>query len=69
MHALLTTWLGRLADGADAWLVVNRHLGGDSLAAWLQSEGWDVRRAASKSGYRVLEVSSPLTGGEAEERT
>jgi 16S rRNA (guanine1207-N2)-methyltransferase len=57
LHSLLATWLERLAGGASAWLVVNRHLGGDSLAQWLASEGWAVRRAASKSGYRVLEVS------------
>ena len=58
LHQLLKTWLARLAGGASAWLVVNRHLGGDSLAAWLQTEGWEVRRAASKSGYRVLEVTA-----------
>lgn len=57
LHDLLATWLPRLAEGSAAWLVANRHLGGDSLAAWLMSEGWTVRRAASKSGYRVLQVS------------
>jgi hypothetical protein len=46
-----------LAPGAGAWLVVNRHLGSDSLAAWLAENGWGVRRAASKSGYRILEVT------------
>ena len=57
LRGLLATWLRRLADGSDAWLVANRHLGGDSLATWLAGEGWTVRRAASKSGYRVLQVS------------
>ncbi len=57
LHELLAVWLARLAPGARAWLVVNRHLGGDSLAAWLTDRGWEVRRAASKSGYRVLEVA------------
>jgi len=56
LHELLASWLGRLAAGAAAWLVVNRHLGGDSLGAWLGSEGWLVERVASKSGYRVLRV-------------
>jgi len=56
LHEMLSTWLARLAPGAVAWLVVNRNLGGDSLATWLELEGWTVRRAASKSGYRVLEV-------------
>ena len=62
LHELLARWLGRLATGATAWLVVNRHLGSDSLAAWLAHEGWDVRRAASKQGYRVLTVGR-VAGG------
>jgi 16S rRNA (guanine1207-N2)-methyltransferase len=57
LRELLSTWLGRLASNASAWLVVNRHLGSDSLADWLGSEGWRVRREASKSGYRVLQVT------------
>jgi 16S rRNA (guanine1207-N2)-methyltransferase len=56
LHDLLSHWLPRLDKGAKAWLVVNRHLGADSLAGWLESGGWDVRREASKSGYRVLQV-------------
>jgi 16S rRNA (guanine1207-N2)-methyltransferase len=56
LHDLLSSWLPRLAPGASAWFVVNRHLGADSLVAWLEGGGWDVRRAASKSGYRVLQV-------------
>ena len=56
LHDLLGTWLGRLAEGASAWLVVNKHLGSDSLATWLSAQGWDVRREASKAGYRVLQV-------------
>lgn len=59
LHELLATWLARLARPASAWLVVNRHLGSDSLADWLAAEGWAARRAASKSGYRVLEVKRP----------
>jgi 16S rRNA (guanine1207-N2)-methyltransferase len=57
LHELLSTWLARLDAGASAWLVVHRHLGSDSLADWLSGNGWTVRRAASKSGYRVLEVA------------
>jgi 16S rRNA (guanine1207-N2)-methyltransferase len=56
LHGLLSTWLGRLTASGEAWLVVHRHLGGDSLAAWLASEGWAVERAASKKGYRILRV-------------
>ncbi len=59
LHELLGHWLARLADGGQAWLVVQRHLGADSLSAWLGAEGWAVRRVASKAGYRVLEVRRP----------
>jgi 16S rRNA (guanine1207-N2)-methyltransferase len=54
LHELLLRWLPRLAPEADAWMVVQRHLGADSLSAWLRGEGWDVRRLASKKGYRIL---------------
>jgi 16S rRNA (guanine1207-N2)-methyltransferase len=58
LHDLLGRWLARLAAGASAWLVVQRHLGSDSLAAWLAGEGYAVRRRASRQGYRVLEVTA-----------
>lgn len=58
LHALLQRWLPRLQPGAPAWLVVQRHLGADSLAAWMTAEGWVVRRVASKQGYRVLRVEA-----------
>ncbi len=56
LHALLTRWLGRLDDGGRALLVVQRHLGADSLHRWLAGEGWAVERLASRKGYRVLSV-------------
>jgi 16S rRNA (guanine1207-N2)-methyltransferase len=56
LHALLQRWLPRLAPDGSAYLVVQRNLGSDSLAAWLASEGYEVRRLKSKKGYRVLEV-------------
>jgi 16S rRNA (guanine1207-N2)-methyltransferase len=56
LHELLATWLGRLEPSGAAWLVVNRHLGGDSLAAWLGTQGFAVARQGSKSGYRILRV-------------
>jgi 16S rRNA (guanine1207-N2)-methyltransferase len=56
LHELLRTWLPRLADGGDAVLVVHKHLGSDSLASWLDQEGWDVRRLTSRVGYRILSV-------------
>jgi 16S rRNA (guanine1207-N2)-methyltransferase len=56
LHALLLTWIGRLQPGAAATLVVQRHLGADSLAAWLIGLGHHVERVRSKAGYRILEV-------------
>jgi 16S rRNA (guanine1207-N2)-methyltransferase len=57
LHDLLSTWLRRLAIDARASLVVHKHLGSDSLASWLRSEGFDVQRSGSRMGYRLLSVS------------
>ena len=56
LHDLLSAWLGRLADGGQAWLVAGRNLGADSLHRWLAEQGWKVRRRAARSGYRLLQV-------------
>ena len=58
LHGLLRTWLSRLAQDGEAHLVVQKHLGSDSLATWLGAEGWHVERVGSKKGFRVLRVSS-----------
>jgi len=58
LHALLTAWLSRLAPGGHAWLVVHKHLGSDSLARWLGDEGWTATRRSSRSGYRLLDVTT-----------
>lgn len=59
LHELLGRWLPRLAPGAAATAVVQRHLGADSLHRWLTAQGWDVRRIASRAGYRVLRITGP----------
>ena len=59
LHTMLGRWLPRLSLGSDAWLVVARNLGSDSLHRWLQTElaeGWTVLRAATSKGFRVLRV-------------
>jgi 16S rRNA (guanine1207-N2)-methyltransferase len=58
LHALLTTWLDRLAPGGTAHLVVQKHLGSDSLHRWLNERGWPTERIASRSSYRVLAVTA-----------
>ncbi|MES2093438.1 MAG: methyltransferase [Actinomycetota bacterium] len=59
LHGMLERWLPRLEGGSDAWLVVQRNLGSDSLHRWL--DGWlpadlTVSRHATNKGYRVLRV-------------
>jgi len=56
LHSMLAAWLGRLAPGAAAYLVVQRNLGSDSLHRWLTENGWTASRFAARAGYRVLEV-------------
>ena len=58
LHALLAAWLGRLAPGGRACLVVHKHLGSDSLARWLTDEGWSTTRLSSRAGYRLLDVAA-----------
>jgi 16S rRNA (guanine1207-N2)-methyltransferase len=57
LHDMLLRWLPRLEPGTDAWLVVQRNLGSDSLHRWLQAELPDefaISRAATSKGFRVL---------------
>jgi 16S rRNA G1207 methylase RsmC len=62
LHDLLRRWLTRLAPGGAAYLVIQRHLGADSLHAWLEQEGFPTSRLASSKGYRVLSVGRPRAG-------
>lgn len=56
LHDLLLSWLHRLEVGGEAALVVQKHLGADSLAAWLATQGFRVERLRAKQGYRILGV-------------
>jgi len=60
LHDLLATWLGRLRPGAAAHLVVQRHLGADSLARWLDERGWTTSRRGSRKGFRLLDVAARI---------
>jgi 16S rRNA (guanine1207-N2)-methyltransferase len=62
-HRLLARWLPRLAPDGTGWLVVARHLGGDSLQRWLDGQGWVTARHASQKGYRVLRITRPRPAG------
>lgn len=57
LHDMLRRWLPRLAPGAAAWLVVQKNLGSDSLARWIDAElGLRADREGSSKGFRVLRV-------------
>lgn len=60
LHRILLTWLPRLAPRGEAYLVVQKNLGSDSLQAWLARElgaGFEVERFARQKEFRVLRVA------------
>lgn len=57
LHDLLLAWLPRLKSTGSAHLVVQKHLGADSLHRWLQQQGFVVQRRSSRKAYRILDVS------------
>lgn len=61
LHELLRTWLPRLTPGGEAFLVVQKHLGSDSLQRWIAEEfaEFDVSRFDSAKTFRVLRVAHP----------
>lgn len=59
LHQLLSDWLPRLNAGGEAWLVVAKKLGGDSLQAWIAAQFGPelaVERHSTDAGFRVLRV-------------
>lgn len=59
LHEMLEHWIPRLDERSDAWLVVQRNLGADSLQRWLGSTfhpGYSVFRTATSKGYRMIKV-------------
>ena len=57
LHDLLLHWLARLGPDAVAHLVVQKHLGADSLQRWLIEQGHPTDRIATGAGFRVLRAS------------
>lgn len=56
VRALMEAWCALLCDDGEATFVMSRHLGADSLAAYLSKRGFDVERLASKQGFRVIQL-------------
>ena len=60
LHALLSEAFSKLKIGGNAYLVVQKHLGSDSLAGWIEAElSMPVEKIDSHKGFRVLQVTKP----------
>lgn len=64
LHEILSRWLPALNPGGEAWLVVAKKLGADSLLPWIQnmlnqhSPGeFDAVRTDTIKGFRILRIS------------
>src|SRR5690606_26957948 len=56
LHALLLTWLPRLAPGGRMVSVVGKNHGGDSRQKWLTGQGRPTTPLASETCLRRLEA-------------
>lgn len=59
LHQILATWIPRLAAHGEAYLVVQKNLGADSLTRWLNEtqQAFRTERVDSQKGFRVLHTS------------
>ncbi|MDU0968568.1 MAG: methyltransferase [Actinomycetaceae bacterium] len=62
LRELLVTWFALLAPDAEATFVMGKHLGADSMAAWLTDQGFPTRKVASKKGFRILAARCASAG-------
>ena len=61
LHEILQTWLPRLEAEAEAYLVVQKNLGADSLHRWLEAEmpsSYSTIRVVTAKSFRVLRVKN-----------
>lgn len=61
LHEILLQWLPRLSGDAEAYLVVQKNLGADSLHRWLEAklpEGFSTIRVDTAKSFRVLRVKN-----------
>lgn len=61
LHGIMRTWLPRLAPGGNAYLVVQKNLGSDSLQKWLVQTfpELETSRYATSKGFRIIRVHRP----------
>jgi 16S rRNA G1207 methylase RsmC len=61
LHAILETWIPRLNPGGEAWLVVAKKLGAESLMKWL-AERWpdaEITKPEIGKGFWVIALRMP----------
>ncbi len=58
LRQCLTMWLNRLKSDGLAHLVMQKHLGSDSMVRWLNEQGYLTHRLLSRLSYRILEVKA-----------
>jgi 16S rRNA G1207 methylase RsmC len=61
LHGLMLAWLPRLAKAAEAYLVVQKNLGADSLQKWLEvtlPANFDTKRVDTAKSFRVIRVKN-----------
>jgi 16S rRNA (guanine1207-N2)-methyltransferase len=56
MHEMLLRWLPLLTPTGQAVMVVQKHLGSDSLLTWLNAQEFPTDRLSSAKGFRLLRV-------------
>ena len=56
LHEILTKWLVRLEDECEAYLVVSKDLGAESLLKWMQTEFENLQseRIETAKGFRII---------------
>lgn len=59
--SLLTYWLARLKPRASGYLVIKKDAGADSVTRSLNDAGFLAEKIIARRGYRVVEVTTPLT--------
>lgn len=57
VHSMLESWLAKLSPVGEAFLVVQKNLGADSLAKWISQLGYDCTKIGSAKGFRILRVA------------
>ncbi len=60
LQDIMARWLNRLSPDGEAWVVIAKKLGGDSLHTWINDGGpgaFSAERVETAKGFRVLRVT------------